>query len=477
MNGWLRLPVAAVAFAWLTGCGLFGGGESKDADRETATAKPQVVRYEGEPSKALPFVYTSGKELALTFNGLADDKTMLRLLGELDKYNIKATFFVPGMRVAEEPELAKEIVSRGHEIENNTLSRLDMTKLGYQQIDDEIRLGNEVIERETGVTPRYVRTKSGDYNDDVRLAAAHNGMDAVVVYSLFLHNWKGESEREKYVYVRKYITRGGIIAVDTEEFDDVVGVVPIIAEAVKEVGYRLILLDELVKHGGERKPLEQLPGHDAIRLNPDYRNAQYNLVYDHLTDKKEIALTFDDWGTDYTITRILEILDRYGVKATFFARAKGVEANPNLARAIVEEGHEIANHSYSHPVVTTLTPKELQEEVVKGYQVIMEAIQQQPTMLFRPPTGEIDDETARIIAATGYKNIALYDVTTFDWDVNNDADHIVNAILEQTEKGSVILLHMLDDIHTLEALPVAIERLQAQGYTFVKMGDWLGLQP
>ncbi|CAM3934941.1 polysaccharide deacetylase family protein [Cohnella lubricantis] len=478
--GWIRLPSAVLALALLAaqaGCGFFGDkGEDSDSHR-AAAAQPSAARYAGEPSPAIPFVYTADRELSLTFNGLPDDQTLNRLLDELDKQGIKATFFVPGMRVAEEPDLAKLIVSRGHELENNTLNRLDMTKLSYEQIDREIRLADEVIERETGIKPRYLRTRSGDYNDDVRLAAAQEGMDAVIVYSLFLHNWKDESESEKYLYIRKYITRGGILAIDTDEFEDVVEAVTMIAKAAKDVGYRFIPLQELVQHGGERKPAEEIEGYDLAKPNTDYAHSQYKLIYNVETDKKVVALTFDDWGTDYTITKLLDILAEQQVKATFFLRVKGVEANPNLARAIVEAGHDVANHSYSHPVVTTLTPAELQADIVKAHQVLTYAIQQKPTMLFRPPTGEIDDQTARVIAAIGYPNIALYDVTSFDWDSANSASDIVESTLKQVKPGSVILLHMLDDIHTTEALPIIIERLKQQGYTFMTMADLIAMKP
>lgn len=472
---WPGRAVLLLTLAFLTSCGLI---DNKDEDRKTKTQQKsqKVVRYTGEPNQALPFVYTAGRELSLTFNGLPDGQTLNRLLDELDKYHIKATFFVPGMRVAEEPDLANLIVSRGHELENNTLNRLDMTKLDYEQIDREIRLSNKVIERETGVKPRYLRTKSGDYNDDVRLAAAQEGLDAVVSYSLFLHNWEDATEKEKYLYIRKYITRGGIIAIDTQDFRNLIESIPIIAQAAKDVGYRFIPLQELASHGGKRKPLEEIPGYDRIKPNLNYANAQYKLIYNAQTDKKEVALTFDDWGTDYTVTKIMDILSKYQVHATFFVRANGVEANPNLARAMIEEGHDVANHSYSHPVVTTLTPEALQADLVKANQAITYAIQQKPTKLFRPPTGEIDDKTARVIAAIGYPDIALYDVTSLDWDSNNSATDIVNDTIKQVNPGSVILLHMLDDIHTIEALPIILERLKQQGYTFVRMADLIDLK-
>ncbi|MGO4348313.1 polysaccharide deacetylase family protein [Paenibacillus sp. MCAF9] len=455
----------------LTGCALFtSSGNSGEENEPIETDKP-VVPANGEKSKVIPFVYTTKKELSLTFNGMGDESLMTKLLDELDRYDIKATFFLPGMRVAEEPEIAKEILARGHGIENNTLSRLDLTHLSYEQVFKEINVSNEVIEKELGVKPQYMRTRSGDYNDTVQLAAAQSGLSAVVSYSLNLHEWQQESEQEKADYIRKYVTRGGIIALDTELDGQVLESIPLVAKAAAEVGYKLVPLKELVSSGQERKPLEQIPGFDAARKNLNDNQSSYKLIYNWENKKKVVSLTFDDWGTDYTITKLLDILEKHDVKATFFLRANGVEKNPNLAKAIAEAGHDVANHTYSHPVITKLTPEQLQEEVVKAHQVITEAIQQQPTMLFRPPTGEIDDERARIVAATGYTSIAMYDVTVFDWDSANDADHIVKGVLDQTVDGSVILLHMLDNIHTIEALPDVIEKLKSKGYTFVPMSQ------
>lgn len=176
-------------------------------------------------------------------------------------------------------------------------------------------------------------------------------------------------------------------------------------------------------------------------------------------------------GSDANVTKILDILDKHQVKATFFLRADGTVKNPNLARAMAEAGHDVANHTYSHPTGTEITPEQLQEEVVKAHQIITEAIQQKPAMLFRPPFGAQNEKSLKAIAATGYSTIAMFSVIPSDHDSKNSADDIVNAVLKQTKNGSVILLHMLDDIHTAEALPRIIEELQKQGYRFVKMTE------
>ncbi|MCA1294310.1 polysaccharide deacetylase family protein [Paenibacillus sp. alder61] len=466
----LKAGVFIMAFSiLLAGCssGTGIGSEGQSVEKPTEV----VEKYTGEKSLELPFVYTAKKELSLTFNGMGDKDSMAKLLKQLDKYKVKATFFLPGIRVAEEPDIAAAILAGGHEIENNTLNQLDLNKLDYEQIYKEIKLANDVIEENTGSRPKYVRTRSGDYPEDLPLVAAQLGLKAVVSYNINPKDRDMQSAKEIGDYVKRYIHRGGIISLNTDINPEVIASIPYIAAAADEIGYKLVTLDELVSRGGVRKPAEQVPGYDAARINSDYKTAKYRLIYQVDTPKKHIALTFDDWGSDKTVTKILDILAEKGVHATFFLRAKGVETNPNLARAMVEEGHDVANHSYSHPVVTSLTADELQKDIVKAHQVITDAIQEQPVMLFRPPTGVVDDERAKAIAAVGYPDIAMYDVTMLDWDASNSADDIVKGALAQTKPGSVILLHMLDDIHTIEALPRVIDSLEGKGYTFVKMAD------
>ena len=454
------------------GCLQQQTGDRADVPPEGQTPA-RITRYEGQMGKEVRSVYTTNRELSLTFNGMADAFTMKRLLDQLDECGIKATFFLSGMRVAEEPELAAAIIARGHEIENNTLNRRDLTKLPYEDIYKEIRLANEIIERETGIKPQYVRTKSGDYNDEVRLAAAHAGLEAVVYYSVNPRDWDMKSAWEIADYVAHYITRGGIITLSTDINPAVIEAIPLISQEAERVGYKLVTLKELIRGGSERKPLELIEGYDAARINPDYANAEYHMFERMDTGKREVALTFDDWGKDYRITQILDILSEHDVKASFFLRMDGVKSNPNLARAIAEEGHDVANHTYNHPNVTEITAEELQEQVVESHKVLTEAIQRQPAMLFRPPYGAIDETAAKAIAATGYKHIAQYDVTTFDWDTAVSAGQIVASVMEQTGNGSIILLHLQDELHTADALPDIITRLKDNGYAFVRLSDWV----
>lgn len=438
-----------------------------------ATDYDNIDRYEGEPAPFVPSVYTIERKLSLTFNGMSDRGSMLALLDELDRLDMKATFFLPGMRVAEEPDVAQAIVERGHEAESNTLTRSNLDHKTYNEIFKEVDLSKSIIEEATGASLRYVRTGSGDPNSEVGLAAAHSGLQANIGYSLNIKDSHLDKELKDKNFLRLYITRGGIVNIDLEKNARVLEMLPYLAAAANEVGYEWSTLDDLMASALEKLPLTEIEGYDAAVINPHYEDAGYRMIYQDETPGKEISITFDDWGTDYTVTKLLDILAEYDIKTTFFLRANGAEANPSLARAIAEEGHEIANHTFSHPVVTTITPEQLQEEIVKAHQALTEAVQQPPVMMFRPPTGAIDDKAARIVAATGYETIAMYDVTVLDWDARNDAETLTRGVLEQAKDGSVILLHMLDDIHTLEALPDIIDGLRAKGYRFVKMSEML----
>ncbi|GIQ69804.1 polysaccharide deacetylase family protein [Xylanibacillus composti] len=472
----LAVIVGLALLVW-TSWMLLGKREKPPLEFDSANSlsqdEEQAVVLTEELGLAVDDVYTSRKRVALTFNGMADLDTMTRLLQELDKHQMRATFFLPGMRVAEEPDVVGMIAEAGHEIANNTLDQLDMSSWSAEQIVEDLQLTNELIERETGLSPRYVRTRSGDYTDEMRRAAKALGMEAVIGASINPRDRDGQSAAEIGAYVDRFLHRGAVILLNTHLNPEIVDAIGHIAEAVERQGFVAVPLGELMGEGTVRKALEEIPGHDAAQLNLDYANTDYLYITSLPNGENKIALTFDDWGSEKTINHILETLASYNVKSTFFLVGDGVERNPNLARAILDEGHEIANHTHSHKVVTTLSPEELQEDVVKAHRVLTEALQEQPLMLFRPPTGEIDENASRIIAATGYRTIVNYDVTALDWDVNNRAEDIVSTILERTVDGSIILLHLHDHIHTPEALPDVIEGLQDRGFTFVKVTELL----
>jgi peptidoglycan-N-acetylglucosamine deacetylase len=193
--------------------------------------------------------------------------------------------------------------------------------------------------------------------------------------------------------------------------------------------------------------------------------------------EKEIVLTFDD-GPDPEYTEsILEILEQYQVKASFFVIGNKVIHNQNIVRRMYREGHEIGNHTFSHPKTNEMSDKQLKLEL-NGTQRIIQGITGRTTSLYRSPYG---DEEAKYmpshfqklqdITQMGYITVN-YDVDSKDWKLR-DSEAIVKNVLKQVSSGDIILLHDGggDRQATVEALPKIIEQLQNKGYKFVTVSE------
>ena len=471
------LRIAALALALLF-CAYAGGctkNRSDDPSANIQTPAPSAAvtpPADGAKADVISYIYTTKRSFAITFSGMADKNTMETLLDELDKYNMKALFFLPGIRVAEEPDIANEILKRGHSIGNDSLNGIDLTALSsYEEIYNQIDKANKVIQEKTGVAPKYFDTLGGKYDDTVLMAANACGLD-LVTYNINFQTWDGKTAAEVEDYLFNKITRGGVIALSVENFDCALDTIRLIDKVGKKMGYSVQPLDYLIENSYERKPLEEIPGWDASSIDK-VKDGSIKIIYNGSRDKKLVTLSFDDWGCDYSITRILDILNKYNIKATFFLRGNGVVTNPNLAKAIAEEGHDVANHTFGHKVITEIETDEVQEEIVHCHQVLTEAIQEQPAMLFRPPTGDTSVEAARAIMASGYQYISLYDVTTNDWDTNNDAADILESVKSREASGNVIVMHLMIQLHTYEALPQIIEYLQDKGYAIIPLSQMI----
>jgi len=219
----------------------------------------------------------------------------------------------------------------------------------------------------------------------------------------------------------------------------------------------------------------------AAAYDPDYadtrkklleltgRKPGYAEVHSGPTGSKMIALTFDDGPNERTI-ETLDILSRYGVPATFFLVGFRAEAQPNLVKAICDAGHEIENHTYSHPNLTTLTTREAEIELAKCNAVIR-AITGKACKYFRPPGGHSDEATKQ--AAAHYGLIGVYwTVNCSPWEGQSHVMLATNVIANATD-GGIILMHNGEPA-TLAALPTIITELRAKGFRFVTIADLLG---
>ena len=182
--------------------------------------------------------------------------------------------------------------------------------------------------------------------------------------------------------------------------------------------------------------------------------------------EKLLALTFDDGPSEKYTGKLLDALNEYDAKATFFLVGQNVGSNAELVRRMIDEGHEVGSHSWSHQDMLTLSESEIAAELEQADEAIYEAIGSYPT-LFRAPYGNIND---LLLEQLDVPSI-YWSVDTFDWKTL-DAECVTNDILDSAYDGAIILLH---DVHetTVNGTIAALKELQAEGYTLVTVSELL----
>ncbi|MFH8406201.1 polysaccharide deacetylase family protein [Streptomyces sp. NPDC018019] len=178
---------------------------------------------------------------------------------------------------------------------------------------------------------------------------------------------------------------------------------------------------------------------------------------------KCVALTFDGGPSEPT-PKLLDILKREKVPATFFLQGKGhTDTYPDTVRRMADEGHEIANHTWSHEDLTELTPDQIRDEIAPVQEDVRKITGHSPTLM-RPPGGATDDRVSGVLEKLGLSQI-LWSVTAKDYRTTDTA-LIKKRVLGQTERDGIILLHERY-AGTIPAVPGIITELRHRGYTFV----------
>jgi len=199
------------------------------------------------------------------------------------------------------------------------------------------------------------------------------------------------------------------------------------------------------------------------------------------TTLKSIALTFDDGPNAEYTPKILDILKRNNIKATFFVTGTNANINPSILKRIYNEGHEIGIHTFTHPNISKISEGELALEINSTQELIKSKLNVK-TLLFRPPYGEDDtpqtiQEIMRLkeVSSMGYYNV-LMGIDPNDW-ANPGVEKIVESVINQVDsnKGNIILLHDSggDRLQTIAALKPIIEQLKLRGYNFVGVSSLL----
>jgi peptidoglycan/xylan/chitin deacetylase (PgdA/CDA1 family) len=193
---------------------------------------------------------------------------------------------------------------------------------------------------------------------------------------------------------------------------------------------------------------------------------------------RQIALTYDDGPNDPHTQRLLEVLARHNVHATFFLIGRYVQQRPDIAREIVHAGHIVGNHTFTHPLLIFKSEAEIRQELIQCRSALQDAIGQHSN-LFRPPFGGRRPAVLRVASELGLAPV-MWNVTGYDWNAP-PAEAIERKVAKQIHGGDVILLHDgghkqmgADRSNTVTATDHLIAWCKSEGYDFLTIPQMMG---
>lgn len=505
-----------------------------------------VLKYEGQEelyaetkAEVITGVHTTDREMSFTFRGLGDEKELDNLLAVLKEADIRATFFVTGKEADAYPEQIRKIMEEGHEIGNGGYSGKSMKEMSFGEICEDIYKNDAVLEG-IGVKSELFMPPYGVTTEKVQMAAAALEKKLVTYSS---SPTRTEYVKEQYTaeeVVKKYykstrpvFCRGDIVYFNMAVYEDETS----LAELVKTVWNAKVLptrygtregnilqvctLSELLDYtwsypastkatyyaigtsGKMQYTWEQALSTGYIG-NPYLSITGFSKEEEALLDKtgrintggtNTVFLTFDDWGNEATIGKVLYVLRKHNVKASFFIRTQYVEdgTGENLLRAIAEEGHDVASHTNTHMQID-ITEEQiptLQQDLVKSNQTLSRIVGDtgRLTDYFRPPTLAVNRTGVSTIFDCGYGQIINADVSTADYraaSVDDLYDILLNgARLDSGERmkiqdGSVVVMHInTNSIYTAQALDRYLNYVEGlpegdpNKFNFARLSDYL----
>ncbi|MBQ7983917.1 MAG: polysaccharide deacetylase family protein, partial [Clostridia bacterium] len=424
----------------------------------------------------------------LTFDAGYENGNVARILDVLKSHNAHGAFFILSHLVRAEPDLVRRMADEGHAVCNHSASHRDMTTLDAdtfrRELDDLAALYREVTGR---TLAPYFRPPEGKFNETVLRRAEEAGYKTVF-WSFAYADWDNEKQPDPEWAVQNILdhTHNGMVlllhptsATNAQILDRLLG-------AWEEMGYRFGLPDELCRAQAPSDAAESVPTYSVMTDENVFRHHDNNCM--------KIALTFDDGPSALYTADILDYLKEEGIRATFFVVGSQARSNPELLLREEREGHEIGNHTDTHPrlsgkqfsvcdrcggVITHgggacpaaaagdvsaagagCVCTALIEEIEACADTVYELSERQTT-LFRPPEGYCTEEISAVAAAMDYR-IIPWNIDTRDWD-RAMAPEIASQILENVTSGDIILFHdsvSRRDPQTLQALKLIIPALK-----------------
>ncbi len=507
--------------------------EALQVDDPYAPLRDKLAALDSDAlSTPMQSIHTTEEAVCLTFSGLGNTQELTLLLDDLQALNARATFFVDHEEAQTCQEDIRRIQAAGHELGIKPVHEVTTDEV---QLLYELTLAKEALHTLYGCEGKpLVRSGLGRPSAALTRAAAAGGYtlisniltpmqpgderatDAAAVLHSVLREGGRTLQRGEILHLRMNFYRYSdsllsdlVTALLTQR-----SVYP--AKAVSEVlsgdlCYTYPLPEEaILPQVKDRIHLGQLSS-DVMDIFPthyvgvDWINSRASLpgftdeeiVQLDTTgvipnDENMVFLTFDDWGSDANVTRILQVLRKHNAKATFFVYTENVGSNPNLLRAIAQEGHAIASHTHYHIPLSnpgevahtfvSLQPEQvaaLRDDLVLSYQTLQSitgdiAINGIPalTTYFRPPTLALSRNGVETVFDAGYSWIVSGSASTDDY-IAADVASLTDTMLQLTHSGAVLVMHMTDSsIHTADALDAYLKTVGTT-YRFATLSEAL----
>lgn len=226
--------------------------------------------------------------------------------------------------------------------------------------------------------------------------------------------------------------------------------------------YKYFWNDNMVSDGSDSFVIDT-SNNSVSRINKT--NYEYDVVINRKIDKskKMIALTFDD-GPNYNTSKVIDVLNKYDIKATFFVLGSRAINNKDILKKMADSGMEIGNHTYNHLLLTKYDENKIRSEIEDTSEVIYSATKKRPKLL-RPSYGSVNNKIKKVANMP----IIIWDIDTLDWKYHN-SKMITSRVVNKVRDGDIILMH---DIYSasLNALSNIIPILQDNGYEFVTIDE------
>lgn len=223
-------------------------------------------------------------------------------------------------------------------------------------------------------------------------------------------------------------------------------------------------VSNIIKKSSDRFIID-MDSSEVSKVDTKENDIEYDFYKQKFIDKSKpmVALTFDD-GPNYNTSKVLDILEKYNVKATFFILGSNIKGNEDIIKRMNELDMEIGNHMYSHKLITKLKNQTITKEITKVDNLIFDIIGEYPTLV-RPSYGTFNKRIKSLID----RPIIIWNVDTLDWK-NHSSKRISNRILKNVSDGDIILMH---DIYsaTANSLEITIPKILDMGYQLVTVSE------